>query len=123
MSKRGTGSSGRGGSNKPKSRFGNPNNVKSLKKVKKDKINAPTLKTTKDIVPWVKHQVGVDLDKYRSSLTRGFDKRNQIFVDVSKMPATERHNIALLEVSKNYATNIHTELSGTWLLGIKVKKK
>nr|DAV42949.1 MAG TPA: hypothetical protein [Bacteriophage sp.] len=111
MGGRGSGS-GRGGvadraDSKPKSRFGNPVN----------------LKTAKDIVPWVKHQSGVDLDKYRDSVTKGFDKKNQIFVDASKMSKTERRNLALLETHKGYKTNISTELSGTWLLGIKVKKK
>ena len=86
-------------------------------------MTAPTLKTAKDIVPWVKHQSGVDLDKYRDSVTRGFDKHNQIFVDASKMSKTERRSLGLLETHKEYKTNITTELSGTWLLGIKVKKK
>lgn len=81
------------------------------------------MKTAKDIVPWVKHQSGVDLDKYRDSVTRGLDKRNQIFVDASKMSKTERRSLGLLETHKGYKTNITTELSGTWLLGIKVKKK
>lgn len=120
MAKRGSGGAGRGGG-KAKSRFGNP--VKTLKKVTQEKTTAPTLKTAKDIVPWVKHQSGVDLDKYRDSVTRGFDKRNQIFVDASKMSKTERHSLGLLETHKGYKTNITTELSGTWLLGIKVKKK
>ena len=120
MGGRGSGS-GRRGADKPKSRFGNP--VKNAKKLKREKTAAPTLKTAKDIVPWVKHQSGVDLDKYRNSLTKGFDKRNQIFVDASKMTKTERRNLALLETHKDYKTNILTELSGTWLLGIKVKKK
>lgn len=74
-------------------------------------------------MPWVKHQSGVDLNKYRDSTTRGFDKRNQIFVDASKMSKTERRSLGLLETHKGYKTNISTELSGTWLLGIKVKKK
>nr|DAN11481.1 MAG TPA: hypothetical protein [Caudoviricetes sp.] len=120
MGGRGSGS-GRGGGSKPKSRFGNP--VKTLRKVTKEKTAAPTLKTAKDIVPWVKYQTGVDLDKYRNSVTKGFDKRNQIFVDSSKMSKTERRNLALLETHKGYKTNISSELSGTWLLGIKVKKK
>lgn len=120
MAKRGSGGSGRGGG-KAKSRLGNP--VKTLKKVTQEKTTAPTLKTAKDIVPWVKHQSGVDLDKYRDSVTRGFDKRNQIFVDASKMSKTERSSLGLLETHKGYKTNITTELSGTWLLGIKVKKK
>lgn len=63
MGGRGSGS-GRGGvadraDSKSKSRFGNPVN----------------LKTAKDIVPLVKHQSGVDLDKYRDSVTKGFDKK------------------------------------------------
>ena len=120
MGGRGSGS-GRGSSSKPKSQFGNP--VKTLIKVTKEKTAAPTLKTAKDIVPWVKYQTGVDLDKYRNSVTKGFDKRNQIFVDSSKMSKTERRNLALLETHKGYKTNISSELSGTWLLGIKVKKK
>lgn len=121
MGGRGSGSGRGGGADKHKSRFGNP--VKTLKKVTKEKTAAPTLKTAKDIVPWVKHQSGVDLDKYRNSVTKGFDKRNQIFVDASKMTKTERRNLALLETRKGYKTNISTELSGTWLLGIKVEKK
>ena len=68
MGGRGSGSGRGGGADKPKSRFGNP--VKTLKKVTKEKINAPTLKTAKDIVPWVKYQSGVDLDKYRNSVTK-----------------------------------------------------
>ena len=120
MAKRGSGGAGRGGE-KAKSRFGN--HVKTLKKVTQEKMTAPTLKTAKDIVPWVKHQSGVDLDKYRDSVTRGFDKRNQIFVDASKMSKTERRSLGMLETHKGYKTNITTELSGTWLLGIKVKKK
>lgn len=121
MGGRGSGSGRGGGADKPKSRLGNP--VKRLKKVTKEKTAAPTLKTAKDIVPWVKYQTGVDLDKYRDSSTKGFDKRNQIFVDASKMSKTERRNLALLETHKGYKTNISSELSGTWLLGIKVRKK
>ena len=120
MGGRGSGSNRGGG--KPKSRFGNPNNIKSLKKSKKEQINAPTLKTAKDIVPWVKYQVDVDLDKYRTKATKSFENRNRIVIDHDSMPRTESRKLALLENAK-YSNNIELTPLGLWMYEIRVKKR
>ena len=120
MGGRGSGSKRGSGADNPKSRFGNP--VKTLKKVTKEKTAAPTLKTAKDIIPWVKSQVDVDLDKYRTKAAKRFENRRRIVIDLEAMPKTESRSLLLLEHQK-YSNNIELKSLNPWLYEIRVKKR
>lgn len=116
MGGRGSGSKRGSGADNP---IGNP--VKTLKKVTKEKTAAPTLKTAKDIVPWVKYQVDVDLDKYRTKTTKRFENRNRIVIDSDSMPRTESRKLALLEQASY--SNIELTPLNHWMYEIRVKKR
>lgn len=115
----GRGSSG--GANvkaKPKSRFS-----KVVEKQTQPEPE-PKKKTTTAFSPaeFVKTQTGVDLEKYRDSTTRRFDKRGVIIVDWKRMPETARQKIMVLS-TRQYTNNIEIEEFGTWGMQIRKKRK
>ena len=65
------------------------------------------------IVDFVKKQVSVDLDQYRTDFTKRFERRSFIIVDVEKIPKAAWRNVETLACCP-YSTNIRIESFGTW---------
>ena len=66
----------------------------------------------KKIIEYVLTQVGVDLDKYRTDFTRGFERQGEIIVEYREIPRTDWRNVELLLSMKN--SHIRIEDVGVW---------
>lgn len=69
---------------------------------------------------WIKNQVNVDIEKYRDSATKQFDKRGYITIDWNKMPRTERAYIE--DIARRYPNRIQLFDMGAWGKQIRFKK-
>lgn len=61
---------------------------------------------------WIKNQVNVDIEKYRNSATKQFDKRGFITIDWKNMSRTERAYIE--QLAQKYPNRIQLFDAGAW---------
>lgn len=69
---------------------------------------------------WIKKQVNVDIEKYRDSATKQFDKRGFITIDWKSMPRTERAYIE--QLAQKYTNRIQLFDAGSWAKQIRFKR-
>lgn len=69
---------------------------------------------------WIKNQVNVDIEKYRDSATKQFDKRGFITINWKNMPRTERAYIE--QLAQKYPNRIQLYDAGAWAKQIKFKR-
>ena len=69
---------------------------------------------------WIKNQVNVDIEKYRDSATKQFDRRGYITVDWKSMPRTERAYIE--QLAQKYPNRIQLFSAGAWAKQIKFNR-
>ena len=69
---------------------------------------------------WIKNQVNVDIEKYRDSATKQFDRRGYITVDWKNMPRTERAYIE--QLAQKYPNRIQLFDAGSWAKQIRFKR-
>lgn len=71
-------------------------------------------------VDYIREQVGIDLNKYRNNVTRGFDKRTGINVNWKAMPTNEKNTIERL--SRQYGGRFFDVVdNGAWMKFIRFK--
>lgn len=68
-------------------------------------------KVKKQIVEYVKGQIGVDLEKYRTDFTKRWERENEIIVEWREMPRTDWQKIEMLIGSKQ---KLRVENVGVW---------
>ena len=64
------------------------------------------------IIEYVKNQINVDLQKYRTDFSQKWERENEIIVEYKEIPKTIWRNIELLANSKN--SKIRIESVGVW---------
>lgn len=64
------------------------------------------------IIAYVKNQINVDLQKYRTDFSKKWERENEIIVEYKEIPKTIWRNIELLANSKN--SKIRIESVGVW---------
>lgn len=64
------------------------------------------------IIEYVKNQINVDLQKYRTDFSKKWERENEIIVEYREIPRTMWRNIELLANSKN--SKIKIESVGVW---------
>lgn len=64
------------------------------------------------IIAYVKNQINVDLQKYRTDFSQKWERENEIIVEYKEIPKTIWRNIELLANSKN--SKIRIESVGVW---------
>lgn len=69
---------------------------------------------------WIKNQVNVDIEKYRDSATKQFDKRGLITVDWKRMPRAERAYIE--QLATKYPNRIQLFDAGAWAKQIRFRR-
>lgn len=69
---------------------------------------------------WIKKQVNVDIEKYRDSATKQFDKRGFITINWKNMPRTERAYIE--QLAQKYPNRIQLFDAGAWAKQIRFKR-
>lgn len=69
---------------------------------------------------WIKNQVNVDIEKYRDSATKQFDKRGFITINWKSMPRTERAYIE--QLAQKYPNRIQLFDAGAWAKQIRFKR-
>lgn len=69
---------------------------------------------------WIKKQVNVDIEKYRDSDTKQFDKRGFITVNWKGMPQTERAYIE--QLATKYPNRIQLFDAGVWAKQIRLRR-
>lgn len=69
---------------------------------------------------WIKNQVNVDIEKYRDSATKQFDKRGFITINWKRMPRTERAYIE--QLAQKYPNRIQLFDAGAWAKQIRFRR-
>ena len=64
------------------------------------------------IIEYVKNQINVDLQKYRTAFSQKWEREDEIIVEYKEIPRTIWINIELLANSKN--SKIRIESVGVW---------
>lgn len=64
------------------------------------------------IIEYVKNQINVNLEKYRSDFTKQFERNDEIIIERKEMDRKDFRNLELLASSKN--SKIRTENVGVW---------
>lgn len=64
------------------------------------------------IIEYVKNQINVDLQKYRTDFSKEWERENEIIIEYRKIPRAMWRNIELLAHSKN--SKIRIESVGVW---------
>ena len=64
------------------------------------------------IVEYVKKQISVDLELYRTDFTKQWERKNEIIIEYRKMSKTDFRKLELLENVKN--SHIRMESVGIW---------
>ena len=64
------------------------------------------------IVEYVKNQINVNLENYRTDFTKQFERKDEIIIEWREMNANDFRNFELLASSKN--SKIRTESVGVW---------
>ena len=105
-------------------------NYKATQSTKKPKSKKPKEKKPKlsrkesaaqNTRDFIKHQVNVDIDKYRDDFTKQFDNTKITNVDWKRIPRTERQQIEHLQAAYGGAIKLHN--NGAWMMGIERLKK
>lgn len=65
----------------------------------------------KQIVEYVKGQIGVDLEKYRTDFTKRWERKNEIIVEWREMPRTDWQKVERLIDSRQ---KLRAENVGVW---------
>ena len=60
------------------------------------------------IISYVKNQINVDLQKYRTDFSQKWERENEIIVEYKEIPKTIWRNIELLANSKNSKIRIES---------------
>ena len=66
----------------------------------------------KKIIDYVKAQIGVDLDQYRTEFTKRWENPDEIIVEYREMKGSQWRNIELLASKRN--AKIRIESVGVW---------
>lgn len=64
------------------------------------------------IIEYVKNQINVNLENYRSDFTKQFERNDEIIIEWKEMNRKDFRNLELLASSKN--SKIRTEIVGVW---------
>lgn len=64
------------------------------------------------IIEYVKNQINVNLENYRSDFTKQFERDDEIIIEWKEMNRKDFRNLELLASSKN--SKIRTENVGVW---------
>lgn len=64
------------------------------------------------IIEYVKNQINVNLENYRSDFTKQFERNDEIIIEWKEMDRKDFRNLELLASSKN--SKIRTEIVGVW---------
>lgn len=64
------------------------------------------------IIEYVKNQINVNLENYRSDFTKQFERNDEIIIEWKEMDRKDFRNLELLASSKN--SKIRTENVGVW---------
>lgn len=64
------------------------------------------------IVEYVKNQINVNLDNYRTDFAKQFERQGEIIIEWKEMNKNDFRNLELLSHSKN--SKIRTESVGIW---------
>ena len=64
------------------------------------------------IVEYVKNQINVSLENYRTDFTKQFERKDEIIIEWREMNKNDFRNFELLASSKN--SKIRTEIVGVW---------
>lgn len=64
------------------------------------------------IIEYVKKQINIDLDFYRTEFTKYWERENEIIIEYREMPRTDWRNVELLASSPN--SHIRIENVGVW---------
>lgn len=64
------------------------------------------------IVEYVKKQISIDLELYRTDFTKQWERKNEIIIEYRKMSKTDFRKLELLENAKN--SHIRMESVGIW---------
>lgn len=66
----------------------------------------------KQIIEYVKKQIGIDLEEYRTDFSKRWERKNEIIIEFREMSKSDFRNLEFLENSKN--SHIHIESVGIW---------
>ena len=66
----------------------------------------------KQIIEYVKKQIGIDLEEYRTDFSKRWERENEIIIEFREMPKSDFRNLELLANSKN--SHIRIESVGIW---------
>ena len=64
------------------------------------------------IVEYVKNQINVNLENYRTDFTKQFERKDEIIIEWREMNKNDFRKFELLASSKN--SKIRTEIVGVW---------
>ena len=95
-------------------------NIRCLDPVMTEK---KTMKETKakreQIIEFIKNQIGVNVDDYRTYFTKQFERKDEIIIEWREMPRKDFRNLELLECCKY--SKIRMEKIGVWGIMISLK--
>lgn len=66
----------------------------------------------KQIIEYVKNQIGINLEKYRTDFTKMWERENEIIIEFREMPKVDFRNLEFLANGKN--SRIRIENVGVW---------
>lgn len=64
----------------------------------------------KKIIEYVKNQIGVDLDQFRTDFSKRWERENEIIVEYREMSKSQWRNVEILAVK----SRIRIESVGVW---------